>query len=155
MAKMLIGGQEIQLTDSEFRRMKTKASRHEFGLELLQSGAIVNLNLVTAILPEGRDITQMEIVGQDASEAFGFAETFGQMPVDDGTDTTDGRLTGEQVAAIIEKSGLNQVAFAATVGYSPATVRMAVKEGRVSKEFSAAVMMKYSSMVEPEVGAEG
>ena len=150
MAKMLIGGQELPLTDSEFRRMKTKASRHEYGLEMLQSGVIVNLNLVTAILPEGRDIAIGEIVEPGANDSLEFAGSFGHMPVDDGTDTTDGRLTGEQIAAIIEKSGLNQVAFAATVGYSPATVRMAIKEGRVSKEFSDAVMMKYSSMVEIE-----
>ena len=96
-----------------------------------------------------------EIVDPGASDSLEFVETFGKMAHDDGTDTTDGRLTGEQVTAIIEKSGLNQVAFAATVGYSPATVRMAVKEGRVSKEFSDAVMMKYSSMVESEVDAEG
>jgi hypothetical protein len=150
MAKMLIGGQEIPITDSEFRRMKTKASRHEFGLELLVSGAIVNLNQITAILPEGRDIAMSEIVDHGANDGLEMADAFGGMPVDDGTDTTDGRLTGEQITDIIEKSGLNPVAFAATVGYSPATVRMAVKEGRVSKEFSDAVMTKYSSMVETE-----
>jgi len=150
MAKMLIGGQEITLTDKELIRMRKKASRHEFGFEQLESGIIVNLNEVTAIIPESWDIANAPIVQHGAPYDAEIVETFGEMPVHGETqdDEPGFRVSGPQVEMLIEKTGLNKAAFAATVGFSPATVHMAIKEGRVSQEFSDAIKAKYASMLD-------
>lgn len=147
---VLIGGAESALTDAEyqrFRRMGEKSGMYQ----ILESGVIINREQIAAVFPGDMDKIQAtndmappEIVQSEANGEAGFEP--------DQVEYAGELLTGEDIERIVTASGLTQAAFAATVGYSPASIRMAIKENRASRDLSAAILKKYSSYLDGEKG---
>ena len=62
--------------------------------------------------------------------------------------TAPSELTGDEIKEVIEKMGMSQTAFATSIGYGSATLRIAIKEGKMTDDFVAAFKKKYQSVLD-------
>lgn len=137
MGKLVIGNQEYELSTEEYRRFVNRTRKnHEF--QVLRSGVVVKSDQIRAIVPDKGDIVTPS--GPEKKTVAVTPETArtDKDPTDQGY-----RVTAERVAETFEASELSKAAFAATIGYSPASLQIALKEGRISQEFSDAFVKKY------------
>jgi len=142
MAKLItVKGIEVDLTDEEYVRFRNKAKKTGGeGFQELANGTIIKVDQIAAIIPDRSDFVK-EVMA---------VEVVPEVPVKEPEATgknSNTILTVDQMNQIIEGSELNQSAFAASVGYSSATLRMTKKEGKLTQPFSDAIMKKYGDVL--------
>ena len=138
MAHIVAGNQKIEITEDEYRRWHNRASRGgDPSMLALKSGIIVFKSNIDAIIPTEEPYkvdTEIVVPAEPEPEPEPIPE-----PEEPKTDM----ITKKELKTILDNSGLSQQAFAASLGYSVATLRMALKEGKITHPFSDAVKKKY------------
>lgn len=149
---VLIGGAESYLSEAEYLRFKRMADKSG-KFQTLASGVIINRDQIAAVYPGDmakiqaiEDMAPPEIVEPGASDAAEFE----QSELEAGETPETSRITGADIERIMEDTDISQAAFAASIGYSSASVRMAVKEGKVSAPMAEAILKKYGTILVPQ-----
>jgi hypothetical protein len=151
---VMMPGWETELTESEYRKFHHRfrqAGNLFQGGHTLDNGDIINLAHVNGFIcrrEEGetryapiRVPTFMEtkIEIPDGPKDAPLSTEAGPLPP-----VSDAKvLTKEEFMVIYNAQGLDYQAFAQKIDYSPQTVRMAVKEGRISQQLSDAVLKAF------------
>lgn len=163
MAILKVAGIDVQITVEEYDRFKQavikKGSAMFQNFRVLNNGVIVNFEHVATIIPDAADVPIAMVAGEVAWP-IGMEERQGDM-----FDPSGDMSTRPEEPAPITKDELenimlvafgkkDELALAKALGYSRGTVHMAVKEGRMSREFCDAVRAKYFP-AEPKTDGPG
>ena len=152
-ARVYISGfGEIEISSDKYRRLKKMAERTPefYGLN---NGIVIGLRHLAAVFPGAADledlgptpaVIQTPVKPEGADGGVEGAENTGEGSGD------VVKITPQQIKNVMEEHNLSVNALAKEVGYSTATVRMAVKGDRISDDFSAAMMNKYFNPKEDE-----
>jgi len=120
MPKMTVGGVVIDISDDDYRRFERAVQGNPI-FRRLADGRIVNINHIKLV--EGNVAKPVKPAEPEPPKVE--------------------KISSDKLRALIDKSGLSMRQFAESVGYSPATIIMALKKGVISEPLSDAVMEKY------------
>lgn len=150
-ARMYFSGVDVSLeiSDDEFDRMKRAVEKS--GNVTLQpfrnmaSGAIINLAHVSAIIPGDVQDEKPVVYANQPVPTGVWVEPDGydSADVDGCCIGTAPLITVDDLNAIIDAKKLKPADLVTALGYSSATVRMALKGDRISQEFSDKVRATY------------
>ena len=154
----MIDGSEIKLSRVDSKRLVNMVRRNGMNFRVMDSGVMVNISNIAAIFPEAGDIEQEPAARPEATAAPSVLSSSQEPQRDTAGEGKDGKddddddgiynLHVGQLKAILDNSGLSQEEFGKSIGYSLSSVRMALKEGRISKPFAKAVLEKYGAVQE-------
>jgi hypothetical protein len=133
MAKIImVGGVQYDLSDTDSRRLENMVRKNGMNFRALDSGIMINVDNIAIIEPTPVEEIDEGIMGEEP-------EPVEEIP----TEPEPPRLHVGQLKSILANSKLPQADFAKSIGYAEGTLRLALKEGRISQAFSDAVVEKY------------
>lgn len=137
IAKM--SGWETELTRGEYTKLcrRTRGGGALTGAWRLENGDLINLAGLNGIVVIGED--EPEEVKADIEPAVVEPEEGADETPEPPKEDKPPAMTKDEFLSIYEDSGLDYAAFAERIGYSPVTVRMAVKEGKVTPPMAAKI----------------
>jgi DNA-binding transcriptional regulator YiaG len=132
MAKLImVGGVQYNLSDTDSRRLENMVRKNGMNFRALDSGIMINVDNIAIIEPTPVEEIEEEIMEEEPE------------PIEEVPEPEPPRLHVGQLKSILDNSQLSQADFAKSIGYAEGTLRLALKEGRISQAFSDAVVEKY------------
>lgn len=139
------GGFELPISDLEYSKFLKKARRAGWAeMYVFDDGTIIPMTNLIAVCPPETGMPPAAVGDvmtpvANLFEAPVFEATLGVSQ----EESDENKIDANVIRKLKEKHKLTDADFAASVGYSQATLRMALKGDRVSQEFSDAVKAKY------------
>jgi|GEM_PF-4170809 len=139
MAKVkFLDGSELKLKKEDEARVFRAVTRGTLPFRLLPSGLAINFANVAAIDFGAPPSDPKRVQLEPERQPQGMQPQKVTKPTQD-----EKKIPVGMLKSLLDDSGLKPTEFAGEIGYSFQALRLALKEGRISKEFSDAVVKRF------------